>query len=153
MTNHGASWVLGMHMCFGSLVFIASMEGELVWASSPATPRQAVSLDKVIETLGELRLYTPEARAPRSDLRLSTTNIEFMGMTDYVLESFYDLIMEGSETVSNSDSGRWSHHPSRECFVAEIRDVHDEGVHGGEATPSNGQDDEAEGEARAPHVE
>ena len=65
-------------------------------------------------------------------------NSEFMGMTDYVLKSFYDLIVEGSETFSNSDSGGGSHHPSRECFMAGIYDVHDEGVHDGEATPTNG---------------
>ena len=76
-----------------------------------------------------------------------------MGVTDYVSESFYDLIAEGSKTVSDSDSGRGSHHPSRECFMAKTHDVHDEGVHDEEATPLNGQDDEAEGDTRAPCVE
>ena len=91
-------------MRFGSLDFIVSTEGELARANGPATPPQAVSLDAVIETLGELRLHTPGIHAPGSDLRSSTANSEFVGVTDYVLESFYDLIVEGSETVSDSNS-------------------------------------------------
>ena len=43
-----------MHMRFGSLDFIISTEGELAQANGPATPPQAVSLDAVIDTLGEL---------------------------------------------------------------------------------------------------
>ena len=54
MANHGESWVPGTHMHFGSLDFIVSMDGELAWANGTATPPQAVSLDVVIETLGEL---------------------------------------------------------------------------------------------------
>ena len=125
-------------MHFGSLDFIVSTEGELARANGPATPPQAISLDAVIETLGELRLHTPGIHTPGSDLRPSTANNEFVGVTDYVSESFYDLIVEGSETVSDSDSSGGSHHPSRECFVVEIHDVHDEGVHGGEASPPKG---------------
>ena len=138
MANHGTSWVAGTHMRFGSLDFIASMEGELARANGPTTPPQTVSLDTVIETLRELWLHTPGTHAPESDLRSSTTNSEFVCVMDYILESFYDLIMEGSKTVSDSDFGGGSHHPSRKCFVVEIRDVHNEGVHSGEATPSNG---------------
>ena len=125
-------------MRFGILDFIVSTEGELARANSPTTPPQAISLDAVTKTLGEMRLHTSGTRAPRSDPRPSATNSEFVGMTDYVLESFYDLIAKGSETIFDSDFGGGSHHPSRECFVAEIHDVHDEGVHGGEAAPPNG---------------
>ena len=59
MANHGASWVLGMHMHFRSLDFIDSTKGELAWANGTTTPPQAISLDAVIETLGELWLHTP----------------------------------------------------------------------------------------------
>ena len=91
-------------MHFGSLDFIVSMEGELAWANGPATPPQSISLDVVIETLGELWLHTPGTHALKSDLRPFAANSEFVGMMDYVLESFYDLIMEGSKTISDSDS-------------------------------------------------
>jgi len=37
---------------------------------------------------------------------------EFMGMADYVVESFHDLLAGDSESISNSDSSRGSHHPS-----------------------------------------
>ena len=76
-----------------------------------------------------------------------------MGVTDYVLESFYDLIVEGSETVFDSDSGTGRHHPSCECFMAETRDGHIKSVHGGEVAPSNGYDNEVERGARALHME
>lgn len=48
----------------------------------------------------------------------SSMNSEFVGMADYVSESFFNLLTEGSETLSGSDSSRGSHHPSRECFMA-----------------------------------
>ena len=71
-------------------------------------------------------------------MRPSCMNSEFMGMADYASESVYDLLGIGSESLSTSCSRDGSHHPSHECFMAEVRDVHDEGVHGGEATPPNG---------------
>ena len=42
----------------------------------------------------------------------SPTNDEFMGMTEYVMESFHDLLAGESESPSDSDSSRGSHHPS-----------------------------------------
>ena len=42
----------------------------------------------------------------------SPTNDEFVGMTEYVAESFHDLLAGESESLSNSDSSRGSHHPS-----------------------------------------
>ena len=47
----------------------------------------------------------------------SAANDEFVGMTEYVAESFHDLLTGESESHSNSDSSRGSHHPSRECFM------------------------------------
>jgi hypothetical protein len=46
-------------------------------------------------------------------------NDEFIGMTDYVMESFYDLLMGDSKGISDSDSSKGSHHPSHECFMVE----------------------------------
>ena len=42
----------------------------------------------------------------------SPMNNEFVGMTEYVVESFHDLLMGDSESLSDSDSSKGSHHPS-----------------------------------------
>ena len=42
----------------------------------------------------------------------SPTNNEFMGMTEYVTKSFQDLLVGDSESLSDSDSSRGSHHLS-----------------------------------------
>ena len=42
----------------------------------------------------------------------SPTNNEFVGMTEYIVESFHDILVEDLESLSNSDSVRGSHHPS-----------------------------------------
>ena len=57
-------------------------------------------------------------------MRLSYTNIEFIGMADYVSESVYDLQGMGSESLSTSRSRDGSHHPSHECIMAEVSDGH-----------------------------
>jgi hypothetical protein len=44
---------------------------------------------------------------------------EFMGMMDYVVESFHDLLTRDSEMISDSDSSGGSHQPSCECFMAD----------------------------------
>jgi len=79
----------------------------------------------------------------------SPTNDEFMGMTEYVVESFHDLLTEESESPSNSDSSRGSHHPSRECFMAGTLEVRVERVHEGGATLPNDLNDEVEEDAGA----
>ena len=45
-------------------------------------------------------------------MHLSHTNDEFMGMMNYVAESFHDLLVEDSEMIFDSDSSKGSHHPS-----------------------------------------
>ena len=80
----------------------------------------------------------------------STVNDEFMGMTEYVMESFHDLLVRETKSPSTSDSNRGSHHPSRECFMAGTPEGHIESIHEGEATPMNDFDDEVEGGAGAP---
>ena len=75
---------------------------------------------------------------------------EFMGMTEYVVESFHDLLVEEMESHSTSDSSRGSHHPSHECFMAGTLDGHVESIHGEEATPMNDLNDEVEWDAGAP---
>ena len=60
-------------------------------------------LCNVTETIGHLVVQ----RMPPSP-----TNDEFMGMTEYVVESFHNLLAGESESPSDSDSSRGSHHPS-----------------------------------------
>jgi hypothetical protein len=81
---------------------------------------------------------------------------EFMGMTDYVMESFYDLLIGDSEEIFDSNSSRGSHHPSRECFRAEgthraeTPEGHIANVHEGEVTPPSDSDDEVKANGRVP---
>ena len=71
-------------------------------------------------------------------------------MTEYVVESFHDLLAGESESPSNSDSSKGSHHPSRECFIAGTPKGYVESIYEGEATPTNGFNDEVEGDVGAP---
>ena len=78
------------------------------------------------------------------------TNDEFMGMTEYIMESFHDLLAGEMESPSTSNSNRGSHHPSRECFMAGTLEGHVESIHEEEATLMNDLGDEVEGEIVAP---
>ena len=78
------------------------------------------------------------------------TNDGFVGMTEYVTESFHDLLARESELPSSSNSSRGSHHPSRECFMMGTPEEHIESIHKEEATPTNDLDDEVEGEIGVP---
>ena len=80
----------------------------------------------------------------------SPANDEFVGMTEYVAEFFHDLLTGESESPSDSDSSRGSHHFSRECFMAGTPEGYVESIHEGEATPTNDLDDEVERDAGAP---
>ena len=75
----------------------------------------------------------------------SPVNDEFVGMTEYVTESFHDLLVREMESPSISDSSRGSHHPSRECFMAGTPKGHVKSIHEEEATPTNDLDDEVGG--------
>ena len=79
----------------------------------------------------------------------SPMNSSFAGMTEYVTESFHDLLVGESGSPSDSDSSRGSHHPSRECFMAGTTEGHVESIHEGEATPTNDLDDEVKRDAGA----
>ena len=83
-------------------------------------------------------------------MHLSPMDDEFMGMMDYAAESFHDLLVGDSETISDSDSSRGSHHPSRECFMAGTPEGCIESVHKGGPTPTDDPDYEVEGDARGP---
>ena len=78
----------------------------LIWSAPTTLP---FGLRNGTETVGHLVAQ----RTPSSP-----TNDEFMGMTEYVVESFHDLLVGESDSPSNSDSSRGSHHPSREYFMA-----------------------------------
>ena len=80
----------------------------------------------------------------------SPTNDEFVGMTEYVMESFHDLLAGETESPSTTDSSRGSHHPSCECFMAGTPKRHVESIHDGEATPMNDFDNEVERDTGAP---
>ena len=71
----------------------------------------------------------------------SPTNDGFVRMTEYVAESFPDLLSRESESPSNSDSSRGSHHPSHECFMVGTPEGHIKSIHEEEATPTNDLDD------------
>ena len=77
-------------------------------------------------------------------------NNEFIGMTEYIVESFHILLMGESESPSDSDSSRGSHHPSRESFMVGTPKGYIESIHEGGATPIDDLDDEVEGDAGAP---
>ena len=77
-------------------------------------------------------------------------NDEFVGMTEYVMESFHDLLTGESGSPSDSDSSKGSHHPSHECFMAGTPDGHVESLQEGEATLMNDFDDEVERDVGAP---
>ena len=72
----------------------------------------------------------------------SPVNDGFMEMTEYVVESFHDLLTSESESPSGSDSSRESHHASRECFVMGTPEGYVKSIHEEEATPTNDLDDE-----------
>ena len=72
-------------------------------------------------------------------------NDEFVGMTEYVMESFHDLLTEELESPSSFDSSRGSHHPSCECFMVGTLEGHVESIHEEEATPTNDLQDEVRG--------
>jgi hypothetical protein len=74
----------------------------------------------------------------------SPTNDEFVGMTEYVTKSFHNLLVGDSESPSNSNSSRGSHHPSRECFIVSTTEGRIESIHEGGATPPNDLDDDVE---------
>ena len=83
----------------------------------------------------------------------SPTNDEFVEMTKYNVESFHDLLMGDSELLSDSDSSRGSHHPSRECFMVGTPKGRIESIHEGGATPPNDLGDGVKGDAGAsPHL-
>jgi hypothetical protein len=61
----------------------------------------------------------------------SSTDDKFMGMMNYIAESFHNLLAGNSEAISDSGSSRGRHHPSRECFMAGSPEGHVESVHDG----------------------
>ena len=77
-------------------------------------------------------------------------NDEFVGMAEYVMESFHDLLVKELESCSSSNSSRGSYHPSRECFMAGSPEGQVKSIHEEEATPTNDLDDEVEGDTAAP---
>jgi hypothetical protein len=49
---------------------------------------------------------------------------EFVGMADFSVELAHDLPVGDSESISGSASTEGSHHPLRECFMAETFEGH-----------------------------
>ena len=80
----------------------------------------------------------------------SPVNNEFVGVIEYVMKSFHDLLAEEPESPSGSDSSRGSHHPSRECFMIGTPEGLMKSVHEEEATPMNDFNDEVKGDTGAP---
>ena len=80
--------------------------GELLspeYLSRDALTAFPFGLRNAMRTAGHLavqRMYPPP------------TDDEFVGMADYIVESFYDLLVGDSESIFDSDSSRGSHHPT-----------------------------------------
>jgi hypothetical protein len=55
---------------------------------------------------------------------LLPVNDEFVGMADFSVELAHDLPVGDSESISGSASTEGSHHPLRECFMAETSEGH-----------------------------
>jgi hypothetical protein len=68
MACHDVGWVLGVRMCFGSLDFIITIEGDLERAPILAQLLPVADLNVIFETLEGLRLHPPESRAPQRRL-------------------------------------------------------------------------------------
>ena len=98
-------------------------------------------LRNAAETVGHL----VSQRTPPSPM-----NDEFVGMTEYVMKSFHDLLMGDLESLFGSDSSRGSHHPSRECFMVGTPEGYFESIHEGCSTPTDDLDDKVEGDVGAP---
>ena len=56
-----------MHVRFGNLYFIITMESELAQVPAAVQPLHSIGLDSIAEAFEELQLHAPEARAPGSD--------------------------------------------------------------------------------------
>ena len=79
----------------------------------------------------------------------SLTDDEFVGMIEYVAESFHDILVGDLEMIFDSNSHRGSHHPSQECFMVGTPEGCVKSVHEAGATPMDDPDDEVKGDARA----
>jgi len=53
---------------------------------------------------------------------------ELVGVIEHDTESLHKLLTKEPESSSSSDSSRGSHHPSRECFMAETFEGHVESI-------------------------
>ena len=84
-------------------------------------------------------------RTPRSPM-----NDEFVGVIEHDTESLHKLLTKEPGSSCSSDSSRGSHHPSRECFMAETPKGRVESVSGEEATPTGNPDGRTGGEVAAP---
>jgi hypothetical protein len=67
MASHDIDWPPGVHVCFGSLDFIITMEGKLVQAIAPVQSPLPTGLNAIVEALEELQLNALKARALERD--------------------------------------------------------------------------------------
>jgi hypothetical protein len=51
MASHSISWISGVHVCFRTLDFVITTEGELVRALAPTKPPLTTGLDAIDEAL------------------------------------------------------------------------------------------------------
>lgn len=63
MACHDIGWVLSARMCFRSLDFVVTTEGDLEEAPALVLPSPATSLDMVVEALEGLQLHPSESGA------------------------------------------------------------------------------------------
>ena len=78
---------------------------------------------------------------------------EFVGVVKHDLETLYGLLAEEPESSSSSDSSKWSHHPSQECFMTQTPEGDVQSVSREETTRTDNPDARIEAEMAAPsHV-
>jgi len=139
------SWEDLCHLTFLFTNILAQLTGgeslSLEYLIRSAPTEHPFGLRNVAETVGHLV-------APR--IPPSPMNDEFVGVTEYVVESFHDLLVGETDSPFSSDSSRGSHHPSHECFMAGTFKGHVESVREEEAPPTNDLSDEVEGDVGAP---
>jgi hypothetical protein len=75
---------------------------------------------------------------------------EFVGTIEHAMETLHRLLMEELGSSSSFDSSWGSHHPSRECFMAQTPEGRVKSVSREGATPTSNPNGRSRGEAAAP---
>ena len=122
-----------------ALLSFADFAVQLSWGE----PISANILTKDPPPPGGVHFWAAQVIQHHATLRMTPdpSDIEFVGVKDYVSESFHDLLDGASESLSDSDSGKACHYLSYRCFVVNTSDGHMSNDGGGTTlTASAGHD-------------